>query len=689
MSTAYTYPGVYIQELPSPVHSITGVATSIAAFVGYTARGIDNRAQACYSFADYQRLYGGLASNSEVSYAVQQFFQNGGAQCYVVRTPMYYASSTAVVFAQAGFGPGSGSNPGLLFSALSSGVWANGQVLLDVDVQGLQSSTDSLAFNLTVTNLVDGTKEYFPSISLNSAQQNFVGVVVNDPDNGSQLVSVNTSNLATTPTALTVTGILGKPLSYTLSGGVNYLESVNTALAGSATGTTTSAACGLTLTLPTSVYSAGTTPTITIIGNGGLIPQTVAGLASQLQQALNTWLSINVQGASVVCSAAPNGTGTQGVRVNFLLPNYPDAIVTFGAPGSGNDIAAALGLESTSPPTSANVAHYALGSSTAGTNYTANAAATPTGLPQSNQLIGDPLAFSGIYALQKVPIFNLLSIPEAARAAAGNPNTLDTGINPVEIYSAAITLCDQQRALLLIDPPPNVTSVSGAVDWKSNTIGVVDPNGAAFWPRLRLADALNNGNLRTFAPSGVVAGVYAKSDGQNGVWTAPAGISATLNGVQNMTYQLSDQENGALNPLGLNCFRTFPIYGPVLWGSRTLVGADAMASQWKYVPVRRMAMFLESSLYQGTQWVVFQPNDERLWAAIRLNVGSFMQTYFLKGAFQGTTPDQAYFVKCDDETTTQTDIDNGIVNILVGFAPLMPAEFVVIQIEQLTGQSSS
>ena len=693
MSTAYTYPGVYIQELPSPVHSITGVATSIAAFVGYTARGIDNRAQACYSFADYQRLYGGLASNSEVSYAVQQFFQNGGAQCYVVRTPMYYASSTAVVYAQAGFGPGQAAGPGLLFSALSSGVWANGQVLLDVDVQGLDLSTatgDPLAFNLTVTNLVDGTKEYFPSISLNSAQQNFVGVVVNDPDNGSQLVSVNTSNLATTPTALTVTGILGKPLSYTLSGGVNYLESVNSALTGGhPTQTTTSVACGLTLTLPTSVYSAGTTPTITIIGNGGLIPQTVAGLASQLQQALNTWLSINVQGASVVCSAAPNGTGTQGVRVNFLLPNYPDAIVTFGAPGSGNDIAAALGIGSSDAPTSASVAHYALGSSTAGTNYTANAAATPTGLPQSNQLIGDPLAFSGIYALQKVPIFNLLSIPEAARAAAGNPNTLDTGINPVEIYSAAITLCDQQRALLLIDPPPNVTSVSGAVDWKSNTIGVVDPNGAAFWPRLRLADALNNGNLRTFAPSGVVAGVYAKSDGQNGVWTAPAGISATLNGVQNMTYQLSDQENGALNPLGLNCFRTFPIYGPVLWGSRTLVGADAMANQWKYVPVRRMAMFLESSLYRGTQWVVFQPNDERLWAAIRLNVGSFMQTYFLKGAFQGTTPDQAYFVKCDDETTTQTDIDNGIVNILVGFAPLMPAEFVVIQIEQLTGQSSS
>jgi len=156
-----------------------------------------------------------------------------------------------------------------------------------------------------------------------------------------------------------------------------------------------------------------------------------------------------------------------------------------------------------------------------------------------------------------------------------------------------------------------------------------------------------------------------------------------------MTYQLTDTENGVLNPLGLNCFRTFPIYGPVLWGARTLVGADALANQWKYVPVRRTALFLESSLYQGTQWVVFEPNDEPLWAAIRLNVSSFLQTYFLKGAFAGTTPDEAYFVKCDSETTTQTDIDNGVVNILVGFAPLEPAEFVVIQIEQLTGQAGS
>ncbi|HWG19565.1 MAG TPA: phage tail sheath C-terminal domain-containing protein [Terracidiphilus sp.] len=696
MSTAYTYPGVYIQELPSPVHSITGVATSITAFVGYTARGIDNRAQAIYSFADFQRLYGGLASNSEVSYAVQQFYLNGGAMAYVVRTPMHYTDPTTA-YAQVAFGD-------LTFSALSSGQWANGQLLLDVDVQGLDLTSttgDPLAFNLTVTNLVDGTKEYFPAVTLDYNLQNFVASVVNDPDNGSQLVNVTASASVSPdplPTALQVTGIMGATLASTVVSGVSYLETVNSVLSSGPTTTTATDDCNLTLTLPVrsgTTITVGTPIAIKVIGKNSSIPQTVQGLALQLQQAINNTLAVSVPNASVVCSAAPIGSGataTTGIRVNALLPNQPDAVIAFGSPASGKDAANALGLLAPNPN---NVAHYALGTGVGvtlpvqGGETTSTPAAQPLGLPQTDELIGDPLAFSGIYALNKVPIFNLLSIPEAARALPGDPNSLDTNINPVAIYSAAITLCDQQRAMLLIDPPPDVSTVAGAVDWKSSKLDVVDANGAAFWPRLRLADALNNSQLRTFAPSGVVAGAYAKSDGANGVWAAPAGIGVTLRGVQNMTYQLSDAENGVLNPLGLNCFRTFPIYGPVLWGARTLVGADAMASQWKYVPVRRTALFLESSLYQGTQWVVFQPNDERLWAAIRLNVSAFMQTYFLKGAFQGQTPDQAYFVKCDGETTTQTDIDNGIVNILVGFAPLEPAEFVVIQIEQLTGQASS
>jgi hypothetical protein len=163
-------------------------------------------------------------------------------------------------------------------------------------------------------------------------------------------------------------------------------------------------------------------------------------------------------------------------------------------------------------------------------------------------------------------------------------------------------------------------------------------------------------------------------------------MEASFSGVQEFTYTLTDGENGQLNPLGLNCLRSFPVAGNLVWGARTLVGADLLASEWKYLPVRRTALFLEESLYRGTQWVVFEPNDEPLWAQIRLNIGAFMQNLFRQGAFQGRSPREAYIVKCDRETTTQNDINLGIVNILVGFAPLKPAEFVVIRIQQMAGQ---
>jgi uncharacterized protein len=203
---------------------------------------------------------------------------------------------------------------------------------------------------------------------------------------------------------------------------------------------------------------------------------------------------------------------------------------------------------------------------------------------------------------------------------------------------------------------------------------------------VKIADPLDNGRLRSFGASGTIAGLFARTDSARGVWKAPAGTEATLRNVAVLEDVLTDPENGTLNPLGINCLRNFPIFGPVSWGARTLDGADQQASEWKYVPVRRIALFLEESLYRGTKWVVFEPNDEPLWAQIRLNIGAFMQNLFRQGAFQGQTPRDAYFVKCDKETTTQTDINSGIVNIVVGFAPLKPAEFVVIKIQQLAGQ---
>jgi len=201
-----------------------------------------------------------------------------------------------------------------------------------------------------------------------------------------------------------------------------------------------------------------------------------------------------------------------------------------------------------------------------------------------------------------------------------------------------------------------------------------------------MPDPLRENRLEEFAPCGAVAGVFARTDAQRGVWKAPAGQDATLFGVRALAVNLTDAEQGQLNPLGVNCLRSFPVSGNVIWGARTYRGADQLASEWKYIPVRRLALFIEETLYRSLQWVVFEPNDEPLWAQIRLNIGAFMQNLFRQGAFQGRSPREAYLVKCDRETTTQTDINMGVVNIVVGFAPLKPAEFVIIKIQQLAGQ---
>jgi phage tail sheath protein FI len=289
---------------------------------------------------------------------------------------------------------------------------------------------------------------------------------------------------------------------------------------------------------------------------------------------------------------------------------------------------------------------------------------------------------TGIYALEKVDLFNLLCIPPDTRG----------GDTSKGVYSTAMQYCCTRRAMLIVDPPVAWNSASAITQSNNQALtnlglgGVFARNVALFFPRLKQSDPQRQGQIDTFVPCGIIAGVMAQTDAQRGVWKAPAGIDAALNNIQALAVPLTNDENGMLNPIGVNCLRTFPLVGSVVWGSRTLRGADLLADEYKYIPVRRTALFIEESLYRGTQWVVFEPNDEPLWASIRLNVGAFMHNLFRQGAFQGSTPKDAYFVKCDKDTTTQNDIDAGIVNIVVGFAPLKPAEFVVIQLQQIAGQ---
>jgi uncharacterized protein len=281
----------------------------------------------------------------------------------------------------------------------------------------------------------------------------------------------------------------------------------------------------------------------------------------------------------------------------------------------------------------------------------------------------------GIYALEKTDLFNLLCIPPY----------LDGGDVETDIIARAAVYCEKRRAFLLVDPPSKWKSKDQARDDVDN-LGTRSNHAAVFFPRLKQPNPLRDYQIEEFAPCGVIAGIFARTDAQRGVWKAPAGLDAKLIGVPELSVPLTDPENGELNPLGVNCLRAFPAMGRVVWGARTLQGDDRLASEWKYIPVRRLALFMEESLYRGTQWAVFEPNDEPLWSQLRLNIGAFMNTLFRQGAFQGRSPEEAYFVRCNKETTTQNDINLGIVNIVVGFAPLKPAEFVVLKFQQIAGQ---
>ena len=653
-----TYPGVYIQELPSGVRTITGVATSIAAFVGWTARvaGRDNFPYTVRSFGEYERVFGGLHRDSHVSYAVQQFFANGGTEAHVVRVPRTGAMPAAITLED---GTGGAANAALTVTAAATGLDAHNR-LIDVDYDAIPAS-DTAAFNLTVTDLDTGTVERFPNVSMSATSTRNVVAVVNDEATGSKLVTVAIPDA--TAGRPVQTGAVGADVTLgNLLNDNNYTIRIS------------------------SDVPAGQIANVdvTIFETGETLPQSVLGLARHVERKINQAISTLVPGAAVRC--VPSNTGA-GIRVipDFsaeLLNASLDARLTFAA-GVPNSALAMIGLNTGTR----NVGHYRLG---LGRDLQAQTGAVPatvgTGLPNSQGIIGNEGNFTGLYALKKVDLFNILCIPDATRSAAGDPNTLDSTVDPNEIFARAMELCVAERAFLLVDPPPEVRDTASAIDWISGGLTVSGVNGAAYYPHLLFVDPLDDFQVRRFPPCGAMAGLYARTDTNRGVWKSPAGTEATLSRVRGLTHEMTDAENGALNPLGLNCIRNFPVFRTIAWGARTLDGADARASEWKYLSPRRLALFIEESLYRGTKWAVFEPNGEQLWSQLRLNVSTFMHQLFRQGAFKGTTPQEAYFVTCDATTTTQADIDRGIVNVLVGFAPLKPAEFVIITLQQLAGQ---
>lgn len=577
MPLTLSYPGVYVEEIPSGVRTITGVPTSIAAFVGRAAAGPVKEPVVINSFGDFERRFGGLGADYPMSYTVRDFFLNGGGQAVVVRI---YKSKTTGKDGAAKLSVG-----GLDLQAASPGkwgTWLRATVELVTDAQlkaGLGLAAADALFNLTVRDTRAG--------GLTERLRNLT--VVDSPRRVDKVLEAES-------TLVRWKGVWPNTL-----------------------------------------------PTVAAGSDGATEKET--DLVAK-EKALREAKAELQQGKA-------DGTKTDA-ELAALEKKVEDA---------AKDVT----------PAAAAVSQALDGFEAADSEKLVPA-----------DFVGSAQDKTGINALAKVDLFNLLCIPADTRG----------GDTPSEVYQAAMELCVQRRAILIVDPPAAWGKVPETAAAKAvaglddlGLTGVVARNAALFFPRVRSADPRNEGRLETFVPCGAVAGVMARTDGQRGVWKAPAGVDAAINGIQALEVNLTDAENGQLNPLGINCLRSFPGgIGRVVWGARTLRGSDQLADEYKYIPVRRLALFIEESLFRGTKWVVFEPNDEPLWAQIRLNVGAFMHNLFRQGAFQGATPRDAYLVKCDKETTTQNDVNLGIVNIVVGFAPLKPAEFVILKIQQLAGQ---
>jgi phage tail sheath protein FI len=792
---------VYIEEIPSGVHTITGVATSITAFIGRALRGPVNKATTIESYADFERIFGGLWLYSTLGYAVQDFFNNGGSTAVIVRlfsptnadlqtakdtantvanvvdtaqTPTV-ATLAATIRKEADKAQTKAARLAGDAVASAAEAEANRPNLASVRKAATDTSDTINNTTQTVISVTDPTTPSTP-VSLAKAMRDAAKTFATDPAKTIADLVATAAEGASTPKGATIDDV-----NKAAKSAADAMNTVAQTVANVADTAAQSTPQTLAKAIRAEATKSAQDPAKTAADRVAVAAEQEAAytpsIASVRQAAQNTATTytqnLPITTATVSIGELPLVAASQGswgenlratIDINNITKDVANAIgvpqnqlfnltVTDDSPGGRTEQFRTLtvidhprridrvlyaqsqllrwgNFDSNGkliPPTDKDMPTFPAGTNAVSDSITlleltlaaaqkqwrsdrnlgkarAILVADKQAVDTDQQTLdtakakliisdGDPITENefvgpgtaenkwGLFALEQVDLFNLLCIPPYLMEDPENLN-VDS-----DLIAVAAAYCEQRRAMLLVDAPSDWIDKNTAIQGFTQTgVGTTSKNAALFFPRIMRPNILRNNQLEPFVPCGVVAGIFARTDAGRGVWKAPAGLEASLVGVPQLTVNLTDAENGDLNQLGVNCLRSFPIYGRVVWGSRTLRGADAFADEYKYIPVRRTALFIEESLYRGTQWVVFEPNDEPLWAQIRLNVGAFMHNLFRQGAFQGQTPRDAYLVKCDSETTTQNDINLGIVNILVAFAPLKPAEFVIIQIQQLAGQ---
>ncbi len=786
-----TYPGVYVQEIPSGVRTIMGVSTSIAVFIGRAKQGTLNKPLLCLNYGDFERAFSSTYAGSDMARAVSLFFQNGGSQCYAMRIASGASRSEVTLKSEGGTDEVlkvKAKSYGLIGDTIRIAVTYNGQrpestfnlevfrqeknssgelvkagtelwQALSMDPKSARYAVDYVNQNSALIDLEDA------NVSPAAKGYSMSGRPVSDKDNstfaakwkdligagsikntnhfrisvdGNPFVEVDLSTIDFTKSPLdtasnarnNLANEIKKVINSNLVGGsqVNVsfatgpkddgdnntvllkIESTNgdviiepassndltgQLMLGTAQGGIEVSRYAQNRPAPTGIFfkmselvkfaemKQTAFNTITIDGKdvslGTKLVTSAIPSAKMYMDGYTSSITENSQGVLEklgVIATAINEKRASDPEFKWSAEVWGSRLALIPAKGGDNSkgIIASSGGDGENIGTkfAANVRYYSMGPTGQGSFQ------TPAGSPASDGSSPALSDYNNAFKVidKEVDLFNLMILP------ADEGHSEDTRKS---IWGPASNFCQQRRAFLLMDAPLWKTvqeATDPAKGISSLRVGLVKNHSAIFYPRVTIRE---NGINVNMGPSGAIAGLMARTDSNRGVWKAPAGIEADLRGIVGIELRLSDQENGELNPRAINTLRIFP-NGIVNWGARTMDGDDDFGSEYKYIPVRRVALFIEESLYRGTKWVVFEPNDEPLWAQIRLNIGAFMHSLFRQGAFQGTTPKEAYFVKCDKETTTQDDINKGIVNIVVGFAPLKPAEFVIIQIQQIAGQ---
>jgi len=784
--SSFTYPGVYVREIPSGAQAISGVSTSIAAFVGMAKSGPLLTPVTVLGIQDYERTFTDDTSQGEMTEQVRQFFLNGGQQAYICRVADNAQQSTVGLTA-----PGGATVLSLV--SRNAGLIAN-QLRIRVSYD---SSSPDRFFNVDIFREVFDASgqptvtetETFTDLSIDPASARYARTILNQQ---SQFVTAAIDDATTTAEEATVDG-LATVNGFSAGTGIYADAAAAEAALLAAVQNTQSGGTGTQGRFQLRIEGANASPTVTISVdvadtslatlestiNTALAPHTAVTVSvpvpanSLLQiESVDPQHDVVIQPAAQFDISATLGLGIAagGLEVSAYTNARPApaGLVSVLDDGSGN-LAALLSLGGADRSTldaigvagTAAVNPFTIPTSdvvypgAAGTFADGNLSATPSllNISENLQALANALSTNSdgnwqaeVHGLhlalrptfgsasngggatftsstpdltaageifenvtstlaaqslaggsdgavaqlenyedafeqieERVDIFNMMILPKSA-ADTANPS-IRAGV-----WGTASSFCRDQLAVLLVDAEPVANTPQSVLDGlQALRNGVATDHAAAYWPRLTIT--ADGGGTKPIDPSGSMAGVMARIDGSRGVWKAGAGVEANVLGVRGVDVPMSDPQNGRLNPQAVNCVRTFP-NGVLVWGARTMAGFDNSGeTDYRYLPVRRLALFLEESLRRGLQFAVFEPNDAPLWGQIRLAAGSFMNGLFREGAFAGNTATDAFFVKCDAETTTPADQALGVVRVLVGFAPVRPAEFVVISLQQKTAQA--